>query len=280
MELTNAHASMFAAVPDSHVVRNLSESAVDALYEQFEEAWRPESAGPQGVAAFLDECQLGQPRDPEILCDLVEIDIERTWMAWARRLEDVDLADNAAELLQVQQAIAGFAAYRSLFADAAGFDAVKTRLANCESRCREQWGDALGEYHYRELYGICVDVNSDFQPRQVRCVLDRERAADSQVFSLRGLNTFGRRRSYDAADYLSQQTVTGSRTVIAEFTLTSISREHFFVQLLTRDLAVVGHTCKVNPLRLPGRGTLAYKESLLVRFPFSIRLPGRTLRFS
>lgn len=280
IESTQAHAPMTAAVPESHAMTSLSEIAVDVLCEQFEEGWRPESAGPQSVAAFLENCRPRVPRDPEILCDLVEIDIERTWMAWAKQLEDIESAGSAAELLQARQAISGFAAYRPLFADAAGFDAVKSRLASCESRCREQWGDALGQYHYRELYGICIDANPDFQPRQVLCVMDQACRSDSQMFALRGLNTFGRRRSYDPADCFSQQTVTGSRIVIAEFALTSISREHFFVQLLTRDLAVVGHTCKVNPLRLLGHKPLVYKDNLVVRFPFSIRLPGRTLRFS
>lgn len=274
------------------MMQTLTEDDIDEICELFEEVWCVDHSGPKGIAAFLTQEVVEQPTDPTLLCSLAEMDMERSWMAWGKRIDAFDPSDNIQSvpssasapspshgILASLKSMVTFKDYESLFSDPQTFLAAQTDLARCESRCREQWGDAVGPIHYRHHFDIEVGLNTDFHTLEVKIEMDEQRGSSVAMIPLRGCNHFGRRRSFDTTDHGFEETPDGHRIIVGGFREATISRKYFSVQLLNSSRCLVRNECPINQLRVMGEKDLGYQDEWLVAHPFSIRLPGRTLRF-
>ena len=255
----------------------LSESQIEDLCEQFDTVWCADSAGLNGILSFLRERDFHCPVDQQTAVNLIEIDLERIWMAWDKKLDRIGLHADAAGLVRALRLIPSFSSYEGLFHDCAEFERSKLDLAVCESICRDQWGDAIGNHYYHEIYDLMIPPNSSVEPRVLRCDFEGHRQKTSPIFPLRGQNLIGRQRSYDASECFFEETSSGNRIVVAGFSDATISRDQFAIQVLSRSLAVVNNRSEINSLRVASYAELGLNQSIVVRYPFSIRLPGRKL---
>ncbi|WP_442508553.1 hypothetical protein SH528x_000077 [Novipirellula sp. SH528] len=260
-------------------MQTLTEIEIDQLCERFEDDWEIDSAGPTGIAAFLFANGIDSPVDPIIARHFIEVDLERCWMAWGKRIDSLDSDSITDGLAEALRRIPDFTQYASLMADGEVRHSIEADLAHCECRCREQWGDAIGPFHYEKVYGIVLAPNSEISSRQIRCDIDGHREKTAACFPLRGRNTFGRKRSFERVPCCVIEKPEGNRIVIAGFTEATISREHFSLQILNPNRVIVTNHCKINPLRVMGHNDLHFQHEMLLSYPFSIRLPGRVLRF-
>ena len=221
----------------------------------------------------------GQQIALELLSELIQIDIDRTWMGWNKAVPKLAEEASASEILDAFQRLPRL----ELYFDQCLTDLPPTQfgeLANREFRARNSWGDAIGPAHYEHEFGLVVSANRHQEPCLIRCDLDgSSHFRMSEAFPLRGRTILGRQRSRDTKSYMLEELSAGNRIVIAGRAESKISREQLAVQALTPSYALVSNLSSVNPVVMSSGCLVETNTSEIAEFPFSIRLPGRRLHF-
>ncbi len=255
-----------------------SDELIDRICNEWEERWSLEEAGPISLAFFLAEQRAHFSDRGPLVRRLVKYDIERHWSCWCDQIANMDLEAPAGPVLLALTEISRFDAYCSLIDDINDLINFQAEIAAHEFRCRQLYGDAISMLFYKEKYGLELEDFSQCQFRKVRIDFGRSRRASSS-FPLRGFNRFGRQRSVDPSDCGVEELPSGNRVIVAGRSEDTVSREHFTVQLLTQTAAVICNHSEINTLRVLTRDELSFGQSILVFFPFAVRLPGRTICF-
>ena len=253
----------------------------ECICERFDDEWSLENAGPRGLRGFLQQVGLAFHRDQSLLSELIQIDIERTWMSWAKRLRATDGPIPAAELEERFQRLNRLTDYADL--TSAGWSDAKfwAEIAQCEVDSRDQWGDAIGPLHYAHHFQLSVSQTKRRHSHRMRCLLEGAKMTDAvEGLPLRGSTKIGRRRRTEDGDETLIESPDGNRIVVATKLETQISREHLAVQLLSPDYAIVKNISHVNPVRIKSdKSMLNPREASALSFPFTLQLAGRQLQF-
>ena len=258
----------------------LSEQRIDDLSEEFESCWDFKTAGHVGLLNFLASQELEAQVDRRLAVVLIQVDIERSWMAWSKHVEKIGNETDAVQLIEQLSQMPSIDKYSDLFRSQSEFTDSLDELASCEFACRSQWGDSIGSRYYEHHFGISITDSDQSQLRQVRCEFDPSLRNANVAFPLNGKNALGRQRSTDKLSSFVEQLPDGNRIVVADRLDAEISRNQLDVRLLTHKYAIATNVSSVNPVLVSDFTKLQPSEGRLLSFPFSIGLPGRKLFFS
>jgi hypothetical protein len=255
---------------------------IDQLVELYEGQFRtPSKCGPQSIREFRNHYLREIPSAELIVSELIEVDLQLSWMQWDKHLA------NRPESISADEVAAEFARIPRLedYAFLVGSPPANTEpwrtIAKCEMEARYAWGDAIGPVWYMSQFGIQLKADDYFEPSFVHCKSEgSDIASSSPRFLLRGRTIIGRQRSRDQCSCFSEELPTGNRIVVASHRDPKISREQLAVQLLNPQYALVTNLSNLNPVMLVSFGLLEPRQSQVVKFDFSIRLPGRRLYFA
>jgi hypothetical protein len=257
----------------------ISAQKIDELCELYESQLTSNVCGLESIRSFLNQRDAMHRSARELVINLVQIEIERSWMAWSKNLQKNWTSYKPEEVRGGLLAVPRIESYSPILGSITDRKENFAELALTESMCRDQWGDAIGPVHYQHYFGVCVPASSTAYSKQARCVFD-DLSRPSQVFLLRGLNQFGRQRSKDVAPCFIEENPDGNRIVIAHRLEDEISRMHFSVLLLDPAFALIKNESRINDIQIAFQGNLATECSQILKFPFAIKLPGRTLHFT
>ena len=258
----------------------LSEQTIDVLSEKFESCWDFETAGPVGILNFLAAEELELQVDQRLAVVLIQVDIERSWMAWSNHVEKKGKETNPTQLIEQLSQMPSIDKYSSLYRSQSEFMDSLDELANCEFACRSQWGDSIGSRYYEHHFDISIKVPSQAKLRHLACEFDPSLRNANVAFPLNGKNAIGRQRSTDKFTLFAEQLPDGNRIVIADRLEAEISRNQLEVRLLTHKYAIATNVSIVNPVLLSDYTKLQPSECRLLSIPFSVGLSGRRLVFS
>lgn len=250
---------------------------LDELCDRFETQWCEEQSGADGVVDFMSQNQLEPEDNVEALAMLGAMDIERAWMAWNAWLPR-NVTASSTDILSRFQGLPSFFDYHTRWAQ---LETLCWRsVAECELKARDRWGDAIGAFYYRSLFGYPLDLIPNERGRTLTIDFrNPESCPPSDPFTVRGRMTLGRQRSGDNGPFICECLPEGNRITIATQVETTISRTHLTIQLVHPDYALVTNTCRPDfpsSLMVYGR-TLVPGRPQLAKFPFSIGLPDRKL---
>lgn len=263
------------------MMSSLSKFDKKQLVELYEVSFRtPKRCGTESIREFLSLFADGASSDIWLICELIEIDLQLSWMLWDKSLESRAEVVNAEVLEAEFQQIPRLSNYKSLLDAQPANKKLWEKIAGCELEARYAWGDAIGPLWYQEQFGIQLRADAYYEPNLIHCKLERS-AIDVSIasFPLRGRSIIGRQRSGDHCDFFSEELSTGNRIVIAGRRESKISREQLAVQLLSRKHVLVTNLSELNPVVLVASSSLEPRKSKVLKFDFSIRLPGRCLYF-
>ncbi len=253
----------------------------EQLVELYERHFRtPTRCGPQSIREFLLHHQVDVATRELLVSDLIEIDLQLSWMQWDKSIGN-RIESTSAEVIDTEfEQIPRLDSYASLLGVPPENTQTWRRIAKCEMDARYAWGDAIGPPWYKSQYGIGFQSDSLFEPNVVQCKWENTEAAVSNArYALRGRSIIGRQRSCDRYSSFSEELPTGNRIVVADLRDPKISREQLAVKLLNRKCALVRNLSELNPVMIVANGLLEPQQSQIVKFDFSIRLPGRRLYF-
>jgi len=258
----------------------LSEQRIEDLSEKFESCWSFTTAGPGGLVDFLAVEELEAQVDRRLAVVLIQVDLERSWMAWCNHVAELSKETDAAHLNEELSQMPSIDKYSGLFHSQLEFTDSLDELSHCEFACRSQWGDSIGSRYYEHHFDIAIRNSGQVKLRQVLCEFDPSFKSTNVAFPLNGRNTIGRQRSTDKHSTFVEQLPDGNRIVIADRREAEVSRNQLDVRLLTPKYAIATNVSNVNPVLLSDFTKLQPSECRLLSYPFSIGLPGRRLVFS
>jgi len=258
----------------------LDQAQIDAFSEQFEEHRAQGNSGPESIKQFLQSVGVCAANCSPLLCELIQIDAQYSWMAWEKLLSRNFDQLNVKDVLDQFEKLPRFESYLPLVIDSADASQILPALAEREAKDRDEWGDAIGCVYFALKHGLQIPANRQHAPNLLRCDLDGSTHGHSSAgFRLRGRTLVGRQRSTDNEESFCEQLMDGNRIVVANRFEAKISREQLAVQLLTPAHAAITNLSAINPVVLAAGDVIAPGESMLVKFPFVVRLPGRRLLF-
>lgn len=214
-------------------------------------------------------------------CDLVQIDIERSWMHWAKRLADTWESAPCDEILEQFLAIPGMEQYATFHPDGIQDSAFWREIAQTEMSSRSEWGDAIGPLHYKHHWDLSLSAR-EYRPVILARCIPQDAAPDCgpKTYPIRGNSYLGRQRSTQSDGERLSELPDGSHIAIAGREEARISRSHVQIQVLHPRFVVVSNNSKINAVGIPRSDTdLQPGKSVVVRVPFSLQFPGRIMQF-
>jgi hypothetical protein len=259
-----------------------SHPSIDLICERFEEFRSSSVSGPLCIQGFLDECAIDLTSFSGLLPELIQIDIQLGWMRWSKQLADLVTQTNAAEIRNMFQRIPRLHDYAPLFEKSVLTNPQDwITIARNEMESRNSWGDAIGPIYYREKCSIELSRDSMYHPNLMTCYSDDSSDGRSAPrFELRGKTIIGRQRSTDPQSLFCNEFAEGNRIVIADRQDALVGREQLSVELLSPSFAIVSNLSSKNAVLVDHVGQLGPGNCLVLPFGFTIRLPGKRLRFS
>ena len=249
---------------------------IDDPSKDFDANWDLSASGPEGITSFLNNLGFTNSFPSDLLRELVQIDIERNWMAWDDRLANLIDTQAPGELVQQLQSIPTLQNYQSLFSSAQEFNSSLEVLATVEIQCRHRFGDDVGPIHYLHYLSTVVQTPRTGKSVNAGCLIERKSIEYQVVFPVRGCTIFGRHNKHARNALAFEELPDGNRITIAGHQETEISRQHVQLQLLNPKFGVVRNLSSSGPFRCSGR-VLAIEQAAIVKFPAIIKLPGRVL---
>ena len=252
---------------------------LDAICEQYEAFRTSLRCGPGSIEEFLGSIEIAQESLPLLVSELAQIDIQLNWMTWDKQLEKRVKERSCQEIETEFLRIPKFSDYASLVGGAFDSQAISD-MAKCEMEARNSWGDAIGPQHYAKS-GIQLATDHHHHPNSLNYIVDGSIVGQNATkFVLRGKTVIGRQRSTDASDLFCEELADGNRIVIANRLEDIISREQLTIQLLSPKFALVTNPSAANSILVANRGQIEPNGSTMLKFDFTIHLPGRRMRFS
>ncbi len=251
---------------------------IDEIVGRFRQSWMHEHAGAKGVERFVSQLSLDVSSANDLLVALACCDLEQSWQLWcdhcAMKVQNEATAD---EVLERWHDLPHFTSYESVFADERAAALAAAQLAQCESACRDRWGDAIGPLYFRHYFRIETEEWMRRTRRHLRCEFETNAEYSQVLFPLRGFCEIGRQRSTDKDAYFFQPQPDGNRVVIANRYEAEISRQQLSLQLVSPDVAVITNLSRINAVRVLPSRILKPGDRMAIAFPFTMVLPGRRL---
>jgi len=251
----------------------------EEICDTFERGWTPQNRGPAEIQGFLDK-NLAKPFNAALVSDLIQIDLERSWMTWESDLSQSHANVGSEEILKRFADLPRLMDYRRLFGDVRLSEPHFSQLVQIEYELRNQCGDMIGPAYYQHFFG--VNVSDDWGP-----VLRRVHCNGSEAWCrtlaggipLRGRNVLGRRRSTDGPDLDFESKPEGNRIVVAPRSESRVSRIQASVQMLSLNVACLSNDGSLNAIAISDGAPLKPGELRIIAFPFWLRLPNLMLNF-
>jgi len=252
---------------------------LDELCEHYENQWAPDRSGPQVIVDFcLQKTSRSNPQLPTLLEQLVEMDVERSWMHWRLLVSEKQRDYGPNEWLKFLSERPKLRDYIEIMTRNRVPFSLNEELLKTEYRARQEWGDAPS----------WKSIASDFPnlsllppaPMRHEVSIQSKEISCIKRFELGGLMEFGRQRSTDSQFGVVVHDDTQSRVIIASKTNSLISRKQFRLQILAAGHAILTNLSQVNPLNLGTSTILHSNASSVVELPFSLDIQGIHLSFS
>lgn len=252
---------------------------LDELCEHYENQWAPDRSGPQAIVDFcLKKVTRAEPQLPTLLEQLIEIDVERSWMQWRLLVSEKQREYGPDEWLKLLFGRPKLRDYFEVMVRNRFPFSINEELLKTEYRARQEWGDAPS----------WKSIASDFPnlsllpptPMRHEFAIQSKELSGIKHFELGGLMEFGRQRSTDSHFGVVIHDESQSRVIIASKTNSQISRKQFSLQILAAGHAILTNLSQVNSLTLGTLAILHSNESLVMELPFSLDIQGIRLAFS
>ena len=252
---------------------------LDSLCHLYENNWTADRSGPDAVIAFaLESLQSTDLRLPLLLEALIEVDVERIWMAWRTKVSEQTQDYSAAEWVEQLLAIPKLADYvEAIFERRIDFSITES-LLRTEYRARQTWGDAprwdlasSSWPNFSKLQGTPVRHRVEIQSKEFPI---------PRFFDLCGSTEFGRQRTRDDQSGMAVHDGFGSRVIVAHRADATISRRQFRVQILSANHAILTNLSQTNRLPINPTSTLAFENASVIQLPFSLRFQDLSVRFT
>ena len=261
---------------------------VDKIFDSFEDYCCEKSViGQEELAMFLNTFPGADHIGVDNALELAKVALERSWMKWPKRLEQLARSCSTEQIMQQFQALPRSSDLLSLDLFAEISDRPKQELVSSEYRLRAIFGDNLHIDAYKEKYGLSLDpIKAKLTPM----VKNGSSEFTAKGIVLHGQCEFGRRRSFEPDHIDLHLSSTGCRVIVAPRNDVRVSRRHLTVQVLNPEFAYIQNTSNINVLGIKRSrfndsgmheetGILDPNESKVFRFPFTIILPSRCLLF-
>lgn len=252
---------------------------LDDLCEQYENQWAPDQSGPQAIVDFcLQKTSRSDPQLTTLLEQLVEMDIERSWMHWRLFVNEKHKNFGPNELLKLLLGRPKLRDYLAVLIRNGFPFSLNEELLKTEYRARQEWGDAPSwKSNASDFPNLSLLPPA---PMRHEVSIQSNEFSGIKHFELAGLMEFGRQRSTDSQFGVVVHDETHSRVIIASKTNSPISRKQFSLQILSADHAILTNLSQVNSLTLGSSTILHSNASSVIELPFTLDLQGIRFAFS